>query len=80
MKRLIFIPLACLLLLQAPLSAQEIVSNTNLTEQNAELRLSAAYSHAFNYGLGLSLEEEIRTRLGGYVACCFHTLAYLISH
>lgn len=42
MKRLIFIPLACLLFLQAPLSAQEIVSNPDLTEQNAELRLSAA--------------------------------------
>lgn len=71
MKRLIFIPLACLLLLQAPLSAQEIVSNPDLTEQNAELRLSAAYSHAFNYGLGLSLEEEIRARLGGTSPAAF---------
>ena len=71
MKRLIFIPLACLLLLQVPLSAQEIVSKPDLTEQNAELRLSAAYSHAFNYGLGLSLEEEIRARLGGTSSAAF---------
>lgn len=71
MKRLIYIPLFCLLFAPAAAKAQEIVSNGTVTEQNAELRIAAAYKHSFNHGLGLSVDEEIRACLGGTSAAAF---------
>ncbi len=71
MKRLIYIAFVAFLLLPTAAAAQEIVSNTTTTEQIAELRLAAGYEHAFNYGLGLSVEEEIRSCLGGTSPAAF---------
>lgn len=71
MKRLIYILLACILWFPHTLSAQEIVSDETTTEKNAELRITASYNHAFKHGLGLSLEEEIRTCLGGTSQAAF---------
>ena len=71
MKRLIYILLFCLLLAPEVAKAQEIVSNETTTEQNAELRIAAAYSKSFRYGLGLSIDEEIRTCLGGTSPAAF---------
>ncbi len=80
MKRLIYILLIGFLLLPATLLAQSVKSEATTTEQVAELRLSAAYNQSFRHGLGLSLEEEIRSCLGGTEAASFRraytTLAF----
>ena len=71
MKRLIYIAFVAFLLLPTAAKAQEIVSNTTTTEQIAELRIAAGYEHAFKYGLGLAVEEEIRSCLGGTSPAAF---------
>lgn len=72
-KRLLYIPFACLLLVSLPISgaAQEIVSNEATTEQVAKMRFIATYNQSFNHGLGMSIEEEIRTCLGGTSPAAF---------
>lgn len=71
MKRLIYIPLSCLLLFAHTLFAQEIVSDETTAERNAELRITGSYNHTFRHNLGLSVEEEIRTCLGGTSPAAF---------
>ncbi len=71
MKRLIYTLLAIVSLLPATVSAQSVKSDTTTIEQVAELRFSAAYNQAFKHGFGLSLEEEVRTCLGGTEAAAF---------
>lgn len=71
MKRLIYTILACVALLPAAVTAQEIVSNETTKEQIAELRLAAAYRQSFEHGLGLSVDEEVRTCLGGTSPAAF---------
>ncbi len=71
MKRLIYIALASILLAPVAAKAQEIVSQETTTEQVAKLRLVASYNRSFNHGLSLSVEEEIRTCLGGTSPAAF---------
>ncbi len=71
MKRLIYIALVGILLIPKAARAQEIVSNETTTEQIAELRLAAAYKHSFDHHLGLSVDEEVRTCLGGTSPAAF---------
>lgn len=65
MKSRLFAIFLGICLLSSTAQAQEIVSNENTKEQIAELRLNASYHQAFKHHLSLSLEEEIRTCLGG---------------
>lgn len=70
-KPLIYIVLGAFLALPTALRAQEIVSTETTREQVAEMRVNAGYYQSFNYGLGLSLEEEVRACLGGTSPAAF---------
>lgn len=71
MKRQIVIALVGLLLLPKAISAQEIVKEETVISQIAEMRLTATYNQSFKHHIGLSIEEEIRTRLGGTSPAAF---------
>lgn len=70
-KRLIYIVLGVCIALPTALQAQEIVSNETTREQVAEMRVNAGYHQSFNYGMGLSIEEEVRACLGGTLPAAF---------